>query len=239
MTYINHNDIYIIMKKKSKRRKINNKFKFLIFIILVISILVFAIFSQDKKIDKCIVIDAGHGGVEEPGCIFDNIYEKDINLAISKFLELELNKYGAIVFLTRNGDYDLGSPNVTYRKKSDFDQRIKKINQSNADLYVSIHLNVLQNKKYFGPQVFYQKGNEKSKQVAEQLQNGLNDKLKGKREVKLIPSTTYMYSKLNVTGVLVECGILSNETEKEKLITESYQQEFASILANLIQQLNF
>lgn len=207
--------------------------------LLTISILSFRSASAHLPLSgKVIYIDPGHGGVD-PGSVVGNIYEKDINLAISKFLELELNKYGAIVFLTRNGDYDLGSPNVTYRKKSDFDQRIKKINQSNADLYVSIHLNVLQNKKYFGPQVFYQKGNEKSKQVAEQLQNGLNDKLKGKREVKLIPSTTYMYSKLNVTGVLVECGFLSNETEKEKLITESYQQEFASILANLIQQLNF
>lgn len=211
---------------------------FMLFL-LTISILSFRSASAHLPLSgKVIYIDPGHGGVD-PGSVVGNIYEKDINLAISKFLELELNKYGAIVFLTRNGDYDLGSPNVTYRKKSDFDQRIKKINQSNADLYVSIHLNVLQNKKYFGPQVFYQKGNEKSKQVAEQLQNGLNDKLKGKREVKLIPSTTYMYSKLNVTGVLVECGFLSNETEKEKLITESYQQEFASILANLIQQLNF
>ena len=99
---------------------------FMLFL-LTISILSFRSASAHLPLSgKVIYIDPGHGGVD-PGSVVGNIYEKDINLAISKFLELELNKYGAIVFLTRNGDYDLGSPNVTYLKKSDFDQRIKKL----------------------------------------------------------------------------------------------------------------
>lgn len=211
---------------------------FMLFL-LVVCVLSFQPTSAHLPLSgKVIYIDPGHGGVD-PGSVVGDIYEKNINLSISKYLELELSKYGAIVALTRDGDYDLGSPNVTYRKKSDFDQRIKKINQSKADLYVSIHLNVLANKKYYGPQVFYQKGDEKSEKVALHLQKVLNEKIGSDREVKLIPSMTYMYSKLNVTGVLVECGFLSNENEKEKLITQSYQQEFASILADAIQSFNF
>ena len=102
---------------------------------------------------KTIIIDAGHGGLD-PGTTNNTIYEKDINLAISKALEIELSKVGASVLLTREDDYDLSTPNARWRKKSDFDNRILKINESKADLYLSIHLNYLTDRSYFGPQVF-------------------------------------------------------------------------------------
>jgi N-acetylmuramoyl-L-alanine amidase len=211
---------------------------FLFFFLLVIVLSLPVVSAHLPLSGKVIYIDPGHGGVD-PGSVVDDIYEKNINLAISKYLEGELSKYGALVFLTRDGDYDLGSPNAYYRKKSDFDQRIKKINQSKTDLYLSIHLNVLPNKKYYGPQVFYLKNDEKSQMIASHLQKILNEKIGSNREVKPIPSSTYMYSKLKVPGVLVECGFLSNYQEKEKLITEDYQREFASYLADAIQSLNF
>ena len=72
---------------------------------------------------KTIIIDAGHGGLD-PGTTNNTIYEKDINLAISKALEIELSKVGASVLLTREDDYDLSTPNARWRKKSDFDNRI-------------------------------------------------------------------------------------------------------------------
>lgn len=34
-----------------------------------------------------------------------------------------------------------------------------------------------------------------------------------------------MYNKLTIPGVLIECGFLSNNEEKNKLITEEYQQK--------------
>lgn len=131
---------------------------------------------------------------------------------------------GAVVFLTRDGDYDLSSPNVTFRKKSDFDNRIKLINESSASLYVSIHLNYLSDTKYSGPQVFY---NNDNKLLAETIQNIMNNDLNGDRLVKKIPSDTYMYSKLKVSGVLIECGFLSNTKERELLLTEDYQRKIA------------
>ena len=36
-----------------------------------------------------------------------------------------------------------------------------------------------------------------------------------------------MYSKLNVPGILIECGFLSNGIERNKLITEDYQKKIA------------
>ncbi len=176
---------------------------------------------------KVIIIDVGHGA-EDVGTSYGKIYEKDINLAISKYLQEELSKEGAIVSLTRDDDYDLSTPRANYRKRSDFDNRIKKINESKANMYVSIHINYLSNSNYKGPQVFYNKENE---ELAKVIQGTMNKDLKGNREVKKIPSNTYMYNKLNVPGVLIECGFLSNPSERELLINSSYQKKVAESIA--------
>ena len=43
-----------------------------------------------------------------------------------------------------------------------------------------------------------------------------------------------MYSKLNIKGVLIECGFLSNNDEAQKLNTEIYQQKIASLIKDAI-----
>ncbi len=181
-------------------------------------------------VGKIIIIDPGHGKLD-PGTVYGDIYEKDINLQISLFLKEKLESYGAVVLMTREGDYDLSSPNAIYRKKSDFDNRIKYINESKGDLYLSIHQNYLSDSRYSGSQVFYTSDN---KILAQSIQQVLNKELKNDREIKMIPNTKYMYSKLHIKGVLVECGFLSNKEEREKLITTKYQQEFAASLAKAI-----
>ncbi len=66
---------------------------------------------------KVIYLDPGHGGIDG-GAQYKDIYEKDINLSISLKLEKELSSLGAIVYLTRDGDYDLSVPNTINRKRS-------------------------------------------------------------------------------------------------------------------------
>lgn len=182
---------------------------------------------------KIIVIDPGHGG-KDPGTVSGNVYESHINLKISKYLEYYLSKNGASVILTRNGNYDLSSPNIYNRKRSDFDNRIKLINNSNADLYLSIHLNYLSDSSYYGPQVFYNDKNEDNKIIADTIQKYLNEQIKTNREIKKIPSRTYMYSKLKPDGVLIECGFLSNYNEKMKLKTNKYQEKIAQYITEAI-----
>ena len=209
------------------------KLKILTLIILLLS----ALFINTKVnalmplSGKIIVIDPGHGG-KDPGTMSEEVYEKDINLAVSKALEIELSKVGATVILTRDDDYDLAKPNARWRKKSDFDNRINLINNSNADIYLSIHLNYLTDASYYGPQVFYDF--EENERLAQVIQETLNESLKTTREIKIIPNETYMYDKLTIPGVLIECGFLSNEEEKKKLTTEEYQQKIASLLKDAI-----
>lgn len=174
---------------------------------------------------KTVILDIGHGG-DDPGTSYQNILEKDLNLAIGLELEKELSRNGASVILTREGDYDLSSPNAHRRKKSDFDNRIDLINKSKANVYLSIHINYLEDTSYYGGQIFYY--GEDNKKLAEFLQSEFNT-ISYPRSIKPMPNI-YMYRRLKIPGVLVECGFISNKKEREKLITPAYQKEIAKVL---------
>lgn len=79
-----------------------------------------------------IVLDPGHGGIDE-GAICPhnpNLKEKDIALSIAKKTRAQLQKAGHNVLLTRNNDSSL-----TLAERSEFAHQLK------ADLFVSIHVN--------------------------------------------------------------------------------------------------
>lgn len=179
-----------------------------------------------KLVGKVIVLDAGHGG-KDKGTNVANVYESDINLSIVLKLKNALNKQGVDVILTRDGDYDLSSPNVSRRKKSDFDNRIKLINSSKADMYISIHMNYLVDCRYYGAQVFYTESNE---QLASVIQNSLVDYLHSPMNEKKLNDSIYMYKRLNIPGVLIECGFLSNDRERLLLKTEEYQYKIVDAI---------
>lgn len=205
--------------------------KYICFLLLItICLLTIPVKATLPLLGKVIVIDPGHGG-KDPGTVFGEIYEKNINLKISLELEKELSKLGATVLLTREGDYDLSNANAIWRKKSDFDNRIKIINENSADFYLSIHLNYLNDSYYSGIQVF---GTNDNLELAKQVQNNLNKKLNSNREAKKIPTDTYMYNKLNPNGLLIECGFLSNRKERNLLITEEYQKKVAKEIATSV-----
>ena len=205
------------------------------FILLIFCLLILTIFKVDANnltyplLGKLIVIDPGHGGVDN-GASHGSISEDTINLEISLKLRAELEKNGASVILTRDDDYDLSKPNALYRKKSDFDNRIKLINNSKADIYLSIHLNYYSNSKYYGPQIFYTNNFEENEVLAKFIQNEFNKNLNTKRDIKKNSNTNYMYPKLNIKGVLIECGFLSNHQERLNLQEETYQDKLTKII---------
>ena len=172
-----------------------------------------------------IVIDPGHGA-KDIGTSYKDIYEKDINLSISKKLKKELENYGATVILTREDDYDLSTPNANRRKKSDFDNRIKLINDINPKLVISIHQNYYKDSKYKGTQIFY----KDNKKLAEYLQKNINKD----RQAKKISNTLYMYNKINTEVLLIECGFLSNPTDRKNLTNEKYKSKYTKDLSNYL-----
>lgn len=195
--------------------------------LLIIFICTFSFVSANVKksdlelLGKVIYVDPGHGGAD-PGTIYKNIYEKDINLEICKKLQTILEEDGAIVYLTRYGDYDLSNNYTGSRKKSDLNNRAKIINKSGADLYISIHLNSISSSTWSGAQVFYDDVNEKNYDLALLMQDQLKTDLKTTREVKEI-STMLMNRKITIPGILIEAGFLSNPNDRYLLQKADHQ----------------
>lgn len=202
---------------------------------LILTLISFNLVSANKSeynlelLGKVIYIDPGHGGLD-PGTIYKDIYEKDINLEICLKLQKVLESEGAIVYLTRYGDYDL-SNNSYSRKKSDLNNRAKIINESNADIYISIHLNSISSSTWRGAQVFYDDVNEKNKEIANLFQEQLKLDLKTTRNVKEI-KTMLMNRKINVPGILIEAGFLSNPNDRYLLKQNDYQYKICNSIRN-------
>ncbi len=193
------------------------------------------VYSQElnnKLVGKRIILDAGHGG-KDRGTSVNGIYESDLNLEIVLLLRDELIKQGVDVILVRDGNYDLSSPNVKRRKKSDFDNRINLINNSGADMYLSIHINYLGDSRYYGSQVFYVGDNER---IASTIQDKFRSNLDSPMNERNLSDNIYMYKKLTIPGVLIECGFLSNKNERYLLTDKKYQKRIVdSIIDGLIE----
>lgn len=181
---------------------------------------------------KIIYLDPGHGGAD-PGAIYNNLYESNLNLKIAFKIQEVLQKEGATVFITRYDDYDLSVKYAVNRKRSDLSRRANLINKSNADLYISIHLNSDISSTWSGAQVFYIDANENNAIFAKILQQQLAKDLKTKRQYKKIYDQ-YMYKRINVPGVLLEAGFISNPNDRYKLQKEDYQIKLSNSVKQAI-----
>lgn len=179
---------------------------------------------------KTIYVDPGHGG-SDPGAIYGNIHEADINLLISMKLKELLEQRGATVFLTRYGDYDLSVPITNNRKRSDLSRRGNLINTSMCDLFVSIHLNADSSSTWKGAQAFYDDINPENEKFAKIMQEELKKSLKTTREYKEL-TDIYLFKRIERPGVLVEAGFLTNPNERYLLKTDDYQNKVALAVLN-------
>ncbi len=181
--------------------------------------------------NKIIVLDAGHGTPDEGATSTNGTSEAQINLNITLKLQKLLESSGATVILTRydeNAIYELDSKTITQKKVSDIKNRVKIGNESSADIFVSIHLNKIPEKQYYGWQTFYKEGNENSKNLATSIQNNLNSTINTpNNRVPLILNNIYIMKHIEIPIALVECGFLSNDNEESLLITDEYQDKLA------------
>lgn len=200
----------------------------IIFCLLVLSLQVISAQTLPLQ-DTIIMVDPGHGG-RDSGTYYGEIYEKDINLEISKALEEELTKNGAIVYMTRTRDIDLSSIYDSAKKRGDLYRRLLKIKETKSDLYISIHINWYQNTSMKGAEVLYNSINENNEKLAKSIMKEFKTDLGSTRTIKT--TDLYMYRNTTTPGVLVECGYLSNPTERTLLQQENYQKKLAKSITN-------
>lgn len=201
----------------------------LIFNVLLLSIsLVFKKSNNNILYGKVIVIDPGHGG-KDNGAEVNNVLEDEINLSIAKILYQKLFDQGCIVHITRVGDYDLAPLDSPTRKIKDLKRRTQFINEVNADLFISIHLNIYEQSNVNGIQVFYQEYKDESKKLAKLMQNEFNKNI-NKKDKKSKIGDYYILNNTYPTGVLIECGFLSNDEDRLNLNNHDYQDKICKII---------
>ena len=183
-------------------------------------------------LSKVIYLDAGHGGADS-GAFYKNVKESDLNLIIVNKVMNLLREDGAIVYLTRYGDYDLAVGNAWNRKRSDLSRRANIINQSNCDLYLSVHLNAEDSGTLHGAEVYYDTINPENKVIAEIFQREFQKHLNSNRDYKE-NSTKYLQRRVSRPGVLLEVGFLSNASERALLKSNTYQNKIASVIREAV-----
>lgn len=175
-----------------------------------------------------VVIDAGHGG-NDPGKVgVDGSLEKDINLQIAMRLKEYLEQSDVKVVMTREEDVGLYHEEDSGKKAADMRNRCEIINQSGADLAVSIHQNSYHEEYVSGGQVFYYKDSENGKKLAEILQERFTYVLGAdNRRLAKANGTYYLLLHVKCPIVIAECGFLSNWKEAAMLQDETYQDRVA------------
>ena len=100
--------------------------------------------EKEKWEFKTIVIDAGHGG-KDPGAVgYRGTKEKDIALDVAKRLEKKLSKNMNVkIIMTRDEDVFLR-----------LSERTKIANESNGNLFISIHTNAAEDRRASGFETF-------------------------------------------------------------------------------------
>lgn len=216
--------------KRSKKKQLNKRKVSLFFLIIILIIITCiynsikkdnqstetATYSQANKIDKCIVIDAGHGGEEEPGCIFGNVYEKTICLQIAKKLQEVLSDVYSEVIMTRTEDVNVY-----------LNERTRIANRANADIFVSIHQNALENDTVTsGIETWYNPEKDSvSKILAQNIQENVIKETNAEN-LGIKESTGLIVTKnTEMASCLVETGFLSSTMERQKLVSDLYQDK--------------
>lgn len=196
------------------------------------------VISENNQHRTTVVIDAGHGGVDGGAISCTGAYESRINLQIALKLEDLMHLLGLRTVMIRNTDrsvYTHGNT-IAAKKVSDIKERVRIVNTAANGLLVSIHQNNFQEARYSGTQVFYN-DIAGSKDLAEQLQTAFRKCIcpSNRRQIKRT-SGVYLMEHINCTGVLIECGFLSNHEEEALLRSGEYQQKICCVIAATVSQ---
>lgn len=182
---------------------------------------------------KCIIIDAGHGGEDGGATSCTGVLESAVNLEIALRLDDLFHLLGYDTAMIRTTDISVYTQGETIAQKkvSDLKQRVSLINQTKNALLVSIHQNHFSDSRYSGAQVFFAP-NAGSEALAKALQASFVEtvNLGSNRNCKKADGI-YLMQHIDCTGVLVECGFLSNPEEEAKLRSADYQKQLCCVIA--------
>ena len=194
----------------------------------------FAVKSSTPMWKAVIVIDAGHGGIDNGSVGYSGSYESELNLKYAFCLKKYCQDFGYKVVLTRTNENGLYSPFAQNKKKDDMQKRKEIIENASPDIVVSIHMNSYPEEYCRGAQVFYNKQSESGKMLADCIQKQFVSNLVKARKSADV-GDYYICNATNYTSVICECGFISNKQEEDLLKSDDYcNQVCYSILLGIM-----
>ena len=178
----------------------------------------------------CVVLDAGHGGVDGGVTGRDTgVKESEINLAVTMEIKSAFERAGFEVVLTRKTSAGLYGAATKGYKKRDMLRRKEIIEEAKPAAVISVHQNFYPTRVTRGGQVFYRKESETGQKLAESMQERLNALYRGEGAAprKAASGNYYMLTCTDYPSVIVECGFLSNGADEALLVTEAFHKSLA------------
>jgi N-acetylmuramoyl-L-alanine amidase len=158
-----------------------------------------------------VVIDPGHGG-RDPGSLAYGLVEKELTLDLAHRIERLLVGKGISAELTRRDD--------SYVELAD---RAARTNDSPKTIFLSLHFNAHADRSISGSETLYWPGSETGRELASYVQSELGRRLVT-RNRGFRPERLKVLELAPVTGVLVECGFISNRWESQRCGAEWFRQ---------------
>lgn len=168
---------------------------------------------------KLICINPGHGG-HDNGASYYGVHEDDINLAIAFYLDYELRISGYRTLLTREKD-----------EYFSLYQTALIANIARADLFISIHCDAFGDLAAHGMTVHtFTTHSPTSMILAKEINSQLTSLFPKTRHRTIKKSNFYVLGNTKMPAVLVECGFLSNDIEREFLREAENQKRLAQAI---------
>lgn len=225
------------------------RWNYYLFSVLTVALVVLSLYYGSRMVTvvseglpfrrtRCIVIDPGHGGEDGGASSCTGQLESAYNLAISRRLDDLLHLMGYQTHMTRTSDVSIYTTGDTIARKkiSDLKERVRITNSFDNAVLISIHQNQFSDARYSGAQVFYAK-TEGSQELGQRLQTQLVSVLNPGSNRKSKPiSGVYLMENIRCTGVLIECGFLSNPREEALLRDAQYQKKLCCVIGTELHQ---
>ena len=194
---------------------------------------------------KVIFLDPGHGG-KDPGAQYLGLKEKDLNLQVSQQLKTKLESLGYTVIMSRSTDVFVDF--VT--------ERSRMSNETNADMFISIHFNAtghgldsgedgIQTYMYQPtgniPSVINKKWHDNPTRLKYSYKLGsyIHQSVLAATQAKdagLLAKSFAVLRETNKPAVLLELGYMDDSKESKKIRTKEYQQKLVDGIVQGIQQ---
>ena len=182
-----------------------------------------------KQRPTIVFLDPGHGG-SDPGAVSGVYHEADLNLAVAKKVQSLLVNRGYKVIMSRETD-----------TKVELLNRPQMANTLKADIFVSIHTNStdapittatgIEGYYYDGAMHNNPERISKSMTLANIIQKNMVG-YTGARDRGTDGSSLAVIREAAMPATLVEMGFINNPSDRQKLFTDSYQNQLAKSIVD-------